>query len=80
MLLSFKGTDQPYSQAGGLGVHGLVGFREQVISDGPEQCGVHVEGNSSEDIAWGIAQCLQDPRRATEWGVRAHAHALPTFT
>ncbi|HJN39594.1 MAG TPA: glycosyltransferase family 4 protein [Chloroflexota bacterium] len=63
-----------------VGARGLVGFREQVIPNGPEQCGIHVDGNSSEDIAWGIAQCLQDPRRAAEWGVRVRARTPSTFT
>jgi glycosyltransferase involved in cell wall biosynthesis len=63
-----------------VGARGLIGFREQVIPDGPEQCGVHVDGNSAEDIAWGIAQCLQDPARAAEWGRRGRERALATFT
>ncbi|MDP6349060.1 MAG: glycosyltransferase family 4 protein [Chloroflexota bacterium] len=63
-----------------VGARGLVGFREQVIPEGPEQCGIHVDGNSAEDVAWGIAQCLQDPTRAAEWGRRGRERALSTFT
>lgn len=63
-----------------VGARGLVGFREQVIPDGPDQCGVHVDGNSAEDIAWGLARCLQDPIRAAEWGRRGRAHAVANFT
>ncbi len=63
-----------------VGARGLVGFREQVIADGPEQCGVHVDGNSAEDIAWGIAQCLQNPARAAGWGKRGRKHAMEKFT
>lgn len=35
-----------------VGAHGVVGFREQVVAAGPEQNGVHVNGNDPADIAW----------------------------
>ena len=41
-----------------VGGHGVVGFKEQVIASGPDQNGVHVNGNDPADIAWGIKQVL----------------------
>lgn len=37
-----------------VGARGVVGFREQVLSSGPDQNGVHVNGEDPADIAWGI--------------------------
>lgn len=34
-----------------VGAGGVVGFREQVVSSGPEQNGVHINGNDPRDIA-----------------------------
>ncbi|MEM3503298.1 MAG: glycosyltransferase family 4 protein, partial [Nitrososphaeria archaeon] len=36
-----------------VGARGVVGFREQVIASGPEQNGIHVNGEDPADIAWG---------------------------
>jgi glycosyltransferase involved in cell wall biosynthesis len=41
-----------------VGASGISGFKEQVISAGEEQCGVHVDPHKPEDIAWGIEQVL----------------------
>ncbi len=63
-----------------VGAKGLVGFREQVISSGPDQCGIHVDGNNPGDIAWGINQVLSNPDRAREWGRNARKRVMKHFT
>jgi len=51
-----------------VGAHGVVGFREQVISSGPDQTGIHVNGEDPADIAWGIKEVLKDMQRSKTWG------------
>jgi glycosyltransferase involved in cell wall biosynthesis len=63
-----------------VGARGVVGFREQVISSGPDQNGVHVNGESPPDIAWGIKQVLSDHKRAKRWGENGRRRVLQYFT
>ncbi len=63
-----------------VGARGLVGFREQVLNEGPMKCGVHVNGESADDIAWGAGQCLKDPERAERWGKNGRERAVSQFT
>jgi len=63
-----------------VGAKGVVGFREQVIPSGPEQNGVHVDGNNPLDIAWGLNVVLKDPERAEEWGKNGRKRVLKYFT
>lgn len=63
-----------------VGAQGVVGFREQVVSDGPYQNGVHVNGGSPIDIAWGIKETLSDPIRAKKWGENGRKRVFQYFT
>ena len=63
-----------------VGAQGVVGFREQVLSSGPEQNGIHVNGGDPEDIAWGVKQVLKDPKRAKKWGANGRKRVLRYFT
>ncbi len=63
-----------------VGAHGVVGFREQVINSGPEQNGIHVNGESPADIAWGVKEVLKDPERAKVWGKNGRQRVLQYFT
>ncbi len=63
-----------------VGARGVVGFREQVISTGSEQNGMHVNGEDPADIAWGIKEVLKDPERARKWGENARKRVLQYFT
>jgi glycosyltransferase involved in cell wall biosynthesis len=63
-----------------VGAQGVVGFREQVVPDGPDQNGVHVNGGSAADIAWGIKEVLCDPLRAKKWGENGRKRVLQYFT
>ena len=63
-----------------VGARGVVGFREQVISSGPEQTGIHVNGESPADIAWGVKEVLKDPAKAKTWGKNGRKRVLQYFT
>jgi hypothetical protein len=63
-----------------VGARGIVGFREQVIPSGPDQTGVHVNGEDPADIAWGIKETLVDPKRAQKWGANGRERVLKYFT
>ena len=62
------------------GARGVVGFREQVIPEGPGQTGFHVDANSTEDIAWGLNEALASPTRWSEWGGNGRQRVLDHFT
>ena len=63
-----------------VGAKGVVGFKEQVMSSGPEQNGVHVDGGNPGDIAWGIREILSDHDRAKQWGENGRTRVLKYFT
>jgi glycogen(starch) synthase len=63
-----------------VGANGVVGFKEQVVSSGADQNGVHVNGNDPADIAWGIKEALRDPERAKRWGRNGRERVLRYFT
>jgi glycogen(starch) synthase len=63
-----------------VGARGVVGFKEQVISSGPDQNGVHVNGEDPEDIAWGIKETLKNPEKARNWGENGRKRVLEYFT
>jgi glycogen(starch) synthase len=63
-----------------VGAHGVVGFREQVINSGPDQNGIHINGENSADIAWGVKEVLKDKERAREWGENGRKRVLQYFT
>ena len=63
-----------------VGAQGVVGFREQVISSGPEQSGIHINSNDPADIAWGIKAALKDPEKAKQWGENGRKRVLQYFT
>jgi glycogen(starch) synthase len=63
-----------------VGARGVVGFREQVITSGPDQNGVHVNGEDPIDIAWGIKETLRDPEKARNWGENGRRRVLEYFT
>jgi glycosyltransferase involved in cell wall biosynthesis len=63
-----------------VGARGVVGFREQVISSGSDQNGMHVNGEDSSDIAWAIKETLSDPKRAKLWGESGRKRVIEYFT
>ncbi|PVX24580.1 MAG: glycosyltransferase family 1 protein [Candidatus Bathyarchaeum sp.] len=63
-----------------VGARGVVGFREQVINKGSDQNGVHVDGENSSDIAWGVKEALKDREKAKLWGKKGRERVLQYFT
>lgn len=63
-----------------VGAQGVVGFREQVLSSGPDQNGIHVNGNDAADIAWGVKEVLRDEGRAKRWGQNGRKRVVQYFT
>lgn len=63
-----------------VGARGVVGFREQVISSGPDQNGIHINGEDPADIAWGVKEVLENPARAKMWGENGRKRVLQYFT
>jgi glycosyltransferase involved in cell wall biosynthesis len=63
-----------------VGARGVVGFKEQVISSGPDQNGVHINGEDPADIAWGIKETLKNPEKARNWGENGRRRVLEYFT
>ncbi len=63
-----------------VGARGVVGFREQVVNSGPDQCGVHINGEDPSDIAWGIMETLRNPEKARNWGENGRRRVLEFFT
>ncbi len=63
-----------------VGASGLSGFKDQVVPSGEEQTGVHVDGRSPSDIAWGIKALLGDAEGAREMGRRGRQRVLKYFT
>jgi glycogen synthase len=63
-----------------VGARGVVGFKEQIVNGGPDQNGVHVNGEDPADIAWGIMQTLRDSAKAKNWGENGRRRVLEYFT
>ena len=63
-----------------VGAGGISGFRDFVIPLGHDQTGVHVDGNNSADIAWGINSLLGDMDAAREMGKRGRRRVKKYFT
>lgn len=63
-----------------VGASGTNGFREQIIPDGDEKCGIHVNGLQPNDISWGIKQVLQEDDKGVWMGEKARERVLETFT
>ena len=63
-----------------VGARGVVGFREQVLNNGPNQCGLHVNGADPKDIAWGISEALSDEEWLRCWGSNGRQRAVKMFS
>jgi len=63
-----------------VGARGVVGFKEQVISTGTDQTGVHVNAEDPADIAWGLKEILRNPEKARNWGENGRKRVLELFT
>jgi glycogen(starch) synthase len=63
-----------------VGARGVVGFKEQVISSGTDQTGVHINGGDPVDIAWGVKQTLKNTDLSRSWGENGRQRVLEYFT
>ena len=63
-----------------VGAAGVSGFREQVIPDGPDRTGVHINGADPNDIAWGIKVILSNLEKAKKWGENGRKRVIENFT
>lgn len=63
-----------------VGSKGICGSCDQIIPSGHEQTGVHVDGSSKADIAWGINSLLEDPEGAREMGKRGRMRVEKYFS
>jgi len=63
-----------------VGARGVVGFKEQIVNSGPDQNGVHINGEDPADIAWGIKETLRYPEKAKNWGENGRRRVLEYFT
>ena len=63
-----------------VGANGIIGFRDFVVPSGHDQTGVHVDGNTSADIAWGISSLLENEAAAKEMGKRGRRRVQKYFT
>ncbi|MFH8086434.1 MAG: glycosyltransferase family 4 protein [Candidatus Aenigmatarchaeota archaeon] len=63
-----------------VGAAGVSGLREQVIPSGKERTGTHVNGESPEDIAWGIRETFKNFEEAKKWGENGRKRVLKEFS
>ncbi len=63
-----------------VGARGTNGMREQIISSGEKQCGVHINPFDPSDIAWGIKQVLESDEKQNRLGKNARERVLEMFT
>ena len=62
-----------------VGASGTNGLKEQVIPDGPNKNGIHIDGNDPSDIAWGIQEALSSDDQLRRMGDNARKRAVENF-
>ncbi len=63
-----------------VGATGTNGFREQIIPEGEDHCGYHINPHKPKDIAWGIKEVLRDKEKAKIMGEKARKRVLKYFS
>jgi glycogen synthase len=63
-----------------VGARGVTGMREQIVADGEEQCGIHINAYDPHDIAWGVKQLLNHPESWERLGDNARKRVFELFT
>jgi len=63
-----------------VGARGINGMREQIVSSGDEQCGVHVNPFDPGDISWGVISLLDDPSSWRRMGENGRKRVFELFT
>lgn len=62
-----------------VGARGTNGMREQIIINGKNKCGVHVNPYNPDDISWGIKQILKSEDQGLKMGINARKRAIKEF-
>lgn len=63
-----------------VGARGITGMREQIIHEGEEQCGVHINPHDPNDIAWGVNSLLDSPDSWKLIGENGRKRVFDMFT
>jgi glycosyltransferase involved in cell wall biosynthesis len=63
-----------------VGARGTNGMREQVIPDGDQQCGYHINPYDPTDIAWGIKQVIASEENRKHMGENARQRVIQEFS
>ncbi|MCK5113079.1 MAG: glycosyltransferase family 4 protein, partial [Thermoplasmatales archaeon] len=63
-----------------VGARGTNGMREQIVSSGDEQCGIHINPFDPDDIAWGVKQILESKDRSILMGKKARERVIEQFS
>jgi len=63
-----------------VGARGTSGMREQIIVDGENKCGIHINPFDSNDIAWGIKKVLESKEKSKQLGLNARKRVIEHFS
>ncbi len=63
-----------------VGARGINGMREQVIPNGDEQCGIHINPFDPNDIAWGVKEILKSKDKSLQMGKNARKRVIEQFS
>jgi glycosyltransferase involved in cell wall biosynthesis len=62
-----------------VGARGTNGMREQIIINGENKCGIHINPYDPDDISWGIKQVLKSSDKGIKMGINARKRAKEVF-
>lgn len=63
-----------------VGARDTNGMREQIIIEGEDKCGIHINPNDPDDICWGIKEILKSKDKAKKMGIAARKRAIEQFS
>jgi len=63
-----------------VGARGTNGMREQVIPNGEDQCGIHINPFDPNDIAWGVKEILKSKDKSLLMGENARKRVIEQFS
>ncbi len=63
-----------------VGARGITGMREQIVSSGDQQCGIHINPFDPADIAWGVNKILSTPEKWQFMGQNGRKRVFEQFT
>jgi glycosyltransferase involved in cell wall biosynthesis len=63
-----------------VGAKGTSGMREQIIIEGKNKCGIHIDPDNPDDISWGIKQILKSHDKGMQMGINARKRAIEKFS